>query len=116
MKNYFPGVYIFIISMVFLNIACENPAQTDYSVSHLKGFVIDTVTLAGLDSVSLSIPELSLSSVSFSSGYFQFLNIHMPRDPVNTTVTAKRNGYQDVNQAIVLVSGDTSTVTIMMFR
>ena len=116
MKNKLQIIYFVIISIVFINLACENPAETTYNTSHIKGFVLDTVTLTGLDSVNLTISELSVSTTSFSSGYYQILNIHMPRDPVNTTITATRNGYQTINTSIVLQSNDTTKINIMMYR
>ena len=116
MKKYIPVTYFVIISVFILNIACQSPTQTDYAVSHIKGFILDTVTLAGLDSVTLSIPELNISTTSFSSGYYQFLNIHMPRDPINTVIVATRTGYQSISPDVVLRSNDTTIFNVMMYR
>jgi hypothetical protein len=116
MKYCFPVIYFVLVSIIFLNIACENPSQTTYLSSHIKGYVLDTVTLAGLDSVTLTISELNLSTTSFSSGYYQFLNIQMPRDPFNTLITASRNGYQTVNRGISLRSNDTTHFNVMIYR
>gem|GEM_PF-1863961 len=116
LNYYFLLIYFVLISIFFLNSGCENPAQTTYLTSHIKGFVLDTLTLTGVDSVTLTIPELSVSTTSFSTGYYQMLNIQMPRDPVNTTITASRRGYQTVTTGIVLRSNDTTHFNVMIYR
>lgn len=116
MKKSFLFILFLFITICMINISCENATQTDYLSSHLKGTVLDSITHNGLDSVTISIPDLSLSGITGSTGYFQFLNIKMPRDPMGTVLYATRNGYGDVNKNFILRSNDTTVINITMLH
>ena len=105
---------ILVVTIGLINISCQNPAQSEYDPSHLKGFIRDAGTQAGIDSVTVTISDLNLSGVTNSNGYFQFLNISMPRDQFGTNLIATKNGYNQGNFSLVLRSDDTTSAIVLI--
>jgi len=107
-------ILILTVSIGVINISCQNPAQSEYDPSFLKGYIKDAGTSAGIDSVTVSIPDLYLSGVTNSTGYFEFLNIQMPRGQMGTNLIAVKNGYNQAVDNIVLNSDDTTKISVVI--
>ena len=107
-------LFLILLSVIFINIACNSSDSPQYDASHLKGYVLDSATLTGIKNVTITLPDLSRTAQSSDSGYFEILNIQMPRDQYGTTVTASKTGYGPITQAILLLSTDTTHVTLVI--
>jgi hypothetical protein len=107
-------ILILAVSIGVINISCQNPAQSEYDPSFLKGYIKDAGTSAGIDSVIVSLPDFNLSGVTTSTGYFEFLNIQMPRGQMGTNLITSKNGYNQAVNNIVLNSDDTTKISVVM--
>ena len=106
-------LFLILLSIIFINISCNSVSQTIYDPSFLKGFVLDSAS-SGIGNVTITVSELSLTTQTDTSGYFQFLNIQMPRDQFGASITAAKTGYKPLSQAIFLRSDDTTHVSFIL--
>lgn len=110
-KNFLPVVlFLFLTSIIYLN--CENATETTYGDSNIKGFVVDSITRAPLDSVYIYIPDVPLSGYTGPTGYYQFLNIHMPRPKWGCQFNFSKNGYVSKTFWADLFGSDTTIVNV----
>jgi hypothetical protein len=111
---------LFLIAVILIIISvlsgCENMSQTTYEDSNVKGFIVDSLTRNPLDSVTLNIPDIPLSVTDYPSGYYQFLNIHMPRPTWGVSLVATRNGYASRTFSVLLMKADTAFVNFSMLH
>ena len=112
MKKIQISTILFLFFLAILITGCQDSTSTEYVDSHIKGFTVDSVSRAVLDSVTISVTELSQSYKTGSTGYFQFLNIHMPRPTWAVTLVANRNGYNTRTLSLNLVQEDTINVNV----
>lgn len=115
MKKFF-FIYILFITISIINISCENQSQPEYDPSNLKGFILDASTSKGVENVAINLPDLSLITYTNNNGYFQFLNIQMPRDPMGTPISAVKYGYLQIDNYVILRSDDTTKISFQMSR
>jgi hypothetical protein len=109
-------IFILFVTLSIISISCQDVSQPTYDPSILKGYVVDANTLTALDSVLVTLSDFSLSTGTDNSGYFQFLYIQMPRDPMGANIVATKNGYKQIENYISLKSDDTTKVNIIMVR
>ena len=116
MKKNQISTILFLFFIAILISGCQDSTSSEYVNSHIKGFAVDSASRTALDSVTVSITELSQSYKTSTTGYFQFLNIHMPRPTWTVTLVADRNGYNTRTLSLNLIQEDTVNVNVGMLH
>jgi hypothetical protein len=110
----FISLFFSFCLLILIFQGCQNATETTYENAHIKGYIVDSITRNQLDSVNVSVTEISETYHTSGSGYFQFLNIHMPRPTWTVTLVADKNGYIERTLSLNCAQGDTINVQVGM--